>query len=487
MSTISTGVAGLEQALARAALSDDRELAAKVREDGRRFVFLLGGLMRMSRLYDPENSAYISPSNDAAAALAGLVELLGAVHIVCVEDQIYINDIRLRVAASEQAVADSFIASLAAHKVGGLSLHRGLRPDQVKHLAMTLARPQATSVHPLQSIRSHLASLTSVEVTGEYRFRVAGEGEKKKRDMGAALGQCDAVIKEALKNLGADRMPNPLPVRRSVIELLEAIRADPNEALASLRRRQAGIAGQQHLVAVSSQAMLLGQALGLSDADLSDLGVAAMLHDVGAITCPDRTGHAAAGARILLRQRGFHEAKVRRLLLVLEHHLPYVQSGERGVARDDIPSLFARIVHIVDDYDVLTASLPGKVPAMVPARALGLMWAAHTYDPDLLALFVQLMGRLPPGSLLELSDGRWAVSVSGGRDRERFTWPVVRIVRCADGTPPTVPETIDLYESRASLRPKRLLDPTAREQRDLQGLVEGALKPRPAPDSSPPA
>jgi len=487
VSTISAMVAGLEQALARAALSDDRELAAKVREAGRRFVFLLGGLIRISRLYDPDNSAYTGPCHEAATALSGLLELLGAVHVVCVEDQIYVNDIRLRLGPSEQAAADGFIAHLAVHKIGGLSLHSALRPDQMKHLAIVFAHPPEDSVHPRQSVRSQLDMLSGVEVTGPYRFRLTGESERRRRDMAAVLGQCDAVIKEEIRILAADRMPNPLPVRRSVIELLETIRDNPSEALGSPVRRYAGPAAPQHLISVSGLAMLLGQALGLPDAALSDLGVAAMLHDIGAIKRPDWTGHSAAGARILMRQRGFHEAKIRRLLLVLEHHLPYRESDGSQAESSDAPSLFARILHIVDDYDVLTASLPGEVPAMTPARAVGYMWAARglTYDPDLLALFVQLVGRFPPGSLMELSDGRWAVCVSGGRDRERFTWPVVRIVRNADGTPPKVQETIDLYESRAQLEPRLLMDPTARGHWPLQSMVEGALRNPLQPDSGP--
>ncbi|MEW6367829.1 MAG: HD domain-containing protein [Acidobacteriota bacterium] len=486
MSTISAMVAGLEKALARAALSDDREMAAKVREEGRRLVFLLGGLIRISRLYDPENSAYTGPSNDAAGALSGLLELLGAVHVVCVEDQIYINDIRLRLGPTEQAAAEGFIVTLAAHKVGGLSLHDALRPDQMKQLAMTFARPPASSGHPRRSIRSQLASLTGVEVTGPYSFRIAGEVERRRRELASVFGQCDAVIKQQIRILSAGRMPNPLPVRRSALELLEALRENPAEGLASPARRSAGLAGPQHLISVSGLAMLLGQALGLPDAALSDLGVAAMLHDIGAVKRPDWTGHAAAGARILMRQRGFHEAKIRRLLVVLEHHLPYRESAEDGAAGDAAPSLFARIVHVVDDYDALTASFPGGAPAMSPALALGFMWAARgvMYDRDLVALFVQLLGRFPPGSLMELSDGRWAVSVSGGRDRERFAWPVVRIVRGADGHPPDVPETIDLYESRSRLQPRLLLDPTSRGHGPLQSMVEGALRNPLLPDSS---
>jgi len=40
---------GLQKALLRAGLADDRELAGRVRDEGRRMLFLLNGLIRSSR------------------------------------------------------------------------------------------------------------------------------------------------------------------------------------------------------------------------------------------------------------------------------------------------------------------------------------------------------------------------------------------------------------------------------------------------------
>jgi len=91
------------------------------------------------------------------------------------------------------------------------------------------------------------------------------------------------------------------------------------------------------------------------------------------------------------------------------------------------------------------------------------MWAARgtVYDPDLLALFVQAMGLYPPGSLLELSDGRWVVSVSGGRDAERFAWPLARVVRDKEGRVRDGAEEMDLFVLREFVRPKRVLNPAS--------------------------
>jgi hypothetical protein len=455
MSRVRTMQRGLEKALHRASLADDRELAGHVREEGRRFVFLLNGIIRTSRLYQSDNTTFDAPASETAATLATLVQRLGAVHVVCVEEHIYVNDIRLRARPADQPVIDAFVSELDRHAVGGLSFHGTLSPAAVKALARALSQPAHDGAEARAALASQLQGLADLELTGRYRFRVTGERVASKRTLSQVMHRAAVVAAEAVANLGANRLPNPLPVRRAVIELVEALREDVGRAAASPLRRPILAAGDHHLLTVTNLALLLGQALGLDEAALSDLGVTAMLHDVGYARGGNRENHEAVGLRILLRQRGFHEGKVRRLRAVLEHHLPFEGGG---------PSLFARILRIADDYELMTSTRPGRMPGIPPPTAQGAMWAARgtAYDPDLLALFVQLMGAYPPGSLLELSDGRWAVSVSGGRDPDHFAWPVVRVVRQADGSQAGGEAPLDLSLGRDLVRPRRVLNPATK-------------------------
>ena len=399
--------------------------------------------------------------------IGGLVGLLGAVHVVCVEDQIHVNDVRLRVRPQEQAAIESLVAELERHNVGGISIHAPLSPSAVQALARALAQQAGEPGRTRAALAFQMAGLGDVELTGRYRFRLKGERSPVKRSQGEATRRAASVLKEAMASLGARRLPNPLPVRRAVIDLVETLRDDLGRAASSpLRRRTLG-AGDQHVLNVTKLAILLGLAVGLEDAAVADLGVAAMLHDVGYSQRADRESHVSEGLGLLVRQRGFHDGKIRRLRAVLEHHRPFQPASG---------SLFARILRIVDDYDVLTASRPGQLPGLPPPTAQGAMWAARgsQYDPDLLALFVQTMGVYPPGSLLALSDGRWVVSLSGGRDRERFAWPIVGVVRQTGGGLAKPGERIDLFAERERLRPKRVLNPASQDVNIVEAL-EGAF------------
>jgi len=108
----------LEGALRSASGADDRELAARLRDEGHRLVLLMNGLVRATRLYSLENQALDAPAQELAEVLAGLLESLGVVHVVFVEDQAYVNDVRLRLRPAEQPIVDQLVADLTAQGVG---------------------------------------------------------------------------------------------------------------------------------------------------------------------------------------------------------------------------------------------------------------------------------------------------------------------------------------------------------------------------------
>ncbi len=458
---------GLERALRRASLADDRELMGRVRDEGHRLVFLLNGLVRTSRLYTGDNAALDAPGQEFGGVLRGLIDLLGAVHLVNVEDHVFVNDVRLRVRPQEQVVLETFAAELQRQDIGGLSFHAPLEMFETQRLVRALGAPAEKGLRA--AVAARVAGIRNLEILGRYRYRVSGDRTVVKRGPGEAARRAAQAIRGAVAALGAKRLPNPLPVRRAVVDLVEALPGAEGRAAASSLRRDGGSAGERHLLSVCQLAILLGRRLGLSEGALADLGVAALFHDVGYLNGGDRDSHASAGLRLLLRQRGFHEGKIRRLRVMLEHHLPARDGGAMQ------PSIFSRILRIADDYEVLTASRGGQ-PGLPPPTAQGAMWSARgtLYDADLLALFVQTLGLYPPGSLLELSDGRWVLSVSGGRDQQRFAWPVVRVVREPGGGAAPGTEEIDLFEDRYGIKPKRVLNPATQEF-DLASALEAVF------------
>ncbi len=122
-----------------------------------------------------------------------------------------------------------------------------------------------------------------------------------------------------------------------------------------------------HSIRVSQTAVKLGRILGLSEEELFQLKVGALLHDIGKLTIPgslimkkgllteaerrEIETHPIAGARLLEPMERYDLASS----VVLQHHERVDGTGyPNGLSRGQI-SLQARIVAVADTFDAITS------------------------------------------------------------------------------------------------------------------------------------
>jgi hypothetical protein len=106
------------------------------------------------------------------------------------------------------------------------------------------------------------------------------------------------------------------------------------------------------------------------------------------------------------------------LLVIAQHHEHCDGSGfPLGLDVNRI-TMAARLVALIDRYDNLCHLTPAA-RAMTPHEALSRLFAQGKgqYDASLLASFVRMMGVYPPGSVIQLTDDRFALvdSVNSAR------------------------------------------------------------------------
>jgi len=101
-----------------------------------------------------------------------------------------------------------------------------------------------------------------------------------------------------------------------------------------------------------------------------------------------------------------------------QHHEMADGSGFPARLNLDRMSIAARIVALVNRYDNLCnpARLAG---ALTPHEALSLIFAQSRtkFDATMLNAFIRMMGVYPPGSLVQLTDDRYATVVSCNSSR----------------------------------------------------------------------
>ncbi len=159
-----------------------------------------------------------------------------------------------------------------------------------------------------------------------------------------------------------------------------------------------------HSARVARLSLGMGRRLGLPEADLKDLEVACLLHDVGKIKTPDVILLKAAK----LNQKEFREMmhhveygasilswapSLTKYIPSTRHHHEWHngQGYPDGLAGDDIP-LFAAIISIADAFDAMTSDRPYR-KAIFREEALRRIerMAGTQFRPDLVAVFKEVL------------------------------------------------------------------------------------------------
>lgn len=197
--------------------------------------------------------------------------------------------------------------------------------------------------------------------------------------------------------------------------------------LVNQKAREIGLAS--HALNVMVLSLLLGRAARLPAEDLRQLGVGALLHDVGKGEIPPRIlrsaertppeeafyrAHIGYGIKAIATVRDVAQT-VRNTIAC--HHEHWDGSGfPNALAGEKIPRL-ARFAAIANRYDNLCNPFDLQ-RARMPAEALRQMFTAEArhYDPALLQLFVKTLGVYPPGTFVSLSNGAVGLVVETRQD-----------------------------------------------------------------------
>lgn len=318
--------------------------------------------------------------------------------------------------------------------------------------------------------------------------RVAEARREALRLQRAALAQCEAQYAEAtraLAELQTELVREPVSAAEHARLLCQSlldkmlVKEDVNLRLLT---EAAGDRVCAHGLNVSLMALLLGRAAGLNAEQLLDLGVGALLHDVGKLeleprlryrseqfTAAELTGyqwHVAKGVAIGQRM-GLAPAA---LAVIAQHHEQADGGGFPQKLPGDRVHLLARVVALVNRFDGLcNPPLPGA-KSLTPHEALSLMFAQgrSRFDATLLNAFIRMMGVYPPGSAVQLTDDRYALVVAVNANR-----PLKPTVLIHDQAIPAREALTTNLEELPSLGIRRSLKPA-----DLPEGVRQYLRPR---------
>lgn len=174
-----------------------------------------------------------------------------------------------------------------------------------------------------------------------------------------------------------------------------------------------------HPMNVAVLSMMVGKEAGLSAEEMTNLGIAALFHDIGKnripkkllkkrgkLTKPEQDlldQHCAFGAAMLSEIEPFPKGAI---TAIAHHHERMDGSGGPEHLRGDEINKLARIIAIADTYDN-HCNKADPDHSLTPYLALSYMFGQQKqlFDVEILALFIRCLGVYPPGTVVELNNG----------------------------------------------------------------------------------
>ena len=214
-------------------------------------------------------------------------------------------------------------------------------------------------------------------------------------------------------------------VKDVVSELVENIISNPDTMIWLSHLKDKDEYTAIHSVNVCILSLTFGRTLGLSKTELNELGVGALLFDIGKSKIPDNIlkksdsltdnefllmkAHAFLGYATLEENKKIPKAS---LEIIINHHERLNGKGYPNGRRGDEISMLTRIVSIVDVFDAMTSDRCYQ-DAFQPQHALSQLYnmAPDELDQDLVEGFIKCIGIYPVGSIVELNTGHTGVVV----------------------------------------------------------------------------
>jgi HD-GYP domain-containing protein (c-di-GMP phosphodiesterase class II) len=426
---------------------------AVLRQAGRALLVSIHGAQRALKLYPVENTAVQRALDELVATAASLCGLEGSIEIRLSGDFIFINQTRLRLGLDNFAAFSGFVSLMKSCGVGALTIDEGVSRRELQAFLAILADlggPEDPELRlDLLQQRMQQADIVRISVDAPGDGNNAGESgsdrdeglERAKRTYAHGV----AVARDVVSGVRMGRMPSTRRVKRAIQVIVDQVMENELSITGLTTLREYDEYTFTHSVNVCIFAVALGKRLGLDRMQLYDLGLAALLHDIGKARLDSELlnkssalddqewrsmqAHPWLGTLTLFKMREGEELPYRAILAAHEHHMKIDLTGYPRPVRPRKLGLFTRLVAVADGYDAATARRSYQNVPWEADAVLREMWLnpGRGYDPTLVKALINLLGIYPVGTCVILDTFEVAIVAGPSPDPEQLHRPLVRL------------------------------------------------------------
>jgi HD-GYP domain-containing protein (c-di-GMP phosphodiesterase class II) len=431
----------------------------QLRQGGRALLLTFYTVLRSLKLYPVENATVQKALDDLEAASRALLVLETELEIRLAREFIFVNATRLRLELDNYASFSHVLAMLRAFEIGALRIHPTVdRREWQIFLSLLLSLSERGEPgERFDELHQRLldAEVRGLEIERASQTESDAESLQAKEAAKRVYSQGVAVTRDVITGVRLGRATSVKRVKRAVQLIVDQVLNNETSVVGLTTIRDYDEYTFTHSVNVCIFSVALGKKLGLSRLQLYDLGMTALLHDVGKARVPVQilnktTGldeaewrtmqaHPWLGAMTLFGLRAYEEIPYRSILVAYEHHMKTDLTGYPKHIRQRMLGIFSRIVSVADGFDAATTRRSYQTVPIEPDQVLREMWEnpKRGYDRVLVKALINLIGIYPVGTCVVLDTLEIGIVAAPSPDTQQLNRPQVRIAVDVDGA--TVP------------------------------------------------
>ncbi|HUP01592.1 MAG TPA: HD domain-containing phosphohydrolase [Gemmatimonadota bacterium] len=421
---------------------------------GRDLVHNLFVALRSAQLYEPTNATLQAAAGRLSATIRELHLLDGVARFEVGRDIVLVNDARVRSELRSYTIHANIQRFFAALEIGGFEWTEVPDDGEAARFAGIVGRLEGTGATTPDRLAISLAESgigVAVLPPRPEAPRDPFEDPNRRARAERTYRHSVAVTRDLMESTRTGRALQRFRVRRAVQSIVDQVLEDETLLVGLTNLRDYDEPTFTHSVNVCIFAVSLGQKIGLTRLELYELGMAALLHDIGKVDVPhevlNKAGaltreewsvmrrHTRYGAWRLVADRTPGSMPIHEMLVAFEHHLHLDLTGYPNLFSDRRLCFYSKIVEICDSYDAGTTPRVYKSDPITPAQMIEILDRGKgvRWDPILIKAFISLLGLYPVGCYCLLDTMEKAVVVAA--DPENVHRPRVKLVYDPSGNP----------------------------------------------------
>jgi HD-GYP domain-containing protein (c-di-GMP phosphodiesterase class II) len=333
---------------------------------GNNLVTKLHVLMKISQIYDSKNVALHQFIQESLQAINSLIRREGSLSLKIVRDDLFLTEQRLRYSVEGFTSFKYLLTQWKKRLIGQVIFKEPVDERTLREFIYALMSLEEGREENASVFNEHLSnlSISSIEVNPLEVFEgeEEGMGLQKKEDhrevAKKVFFEAIGTIDEMITHIKGKQHADVRKLKRLAQKAVHLVMEDESILLGMATIKNYDEYTFNHSVNVSIYSLTIGRRLGLSKKALTELGLTALLHDIGKSKIPkeilNKPGpfndgewglmkqHPLQGVEISLNLKELGEINPRIVIGIFDHHLRKDLTGYPKLFRKKEVSLFGK-------------------------------------------------------------------------------------------------------------------------------------------------